>query len=201
MASKLDLKSLKKRAKGQWDRRNDEYYKMVIKGLDRVTFEKVNDYMEKGWDPEKAHKQVLWDEEGNPERKAEDLGNCSGCRRGFTTSALRRKMEAGKCGHVLCSSCIEDLYLFEKAKCHNSICREELGMEDFRKWETPSEAPMQPFGFVGTMPMPKITRSKPATNDAAKAVAEPTTISPIPVEEDDDSLFIPETARVKDARV
>jgi hypothetical protein len=49
MAPKILLKDLKGGTKSQWNHRNEEYYKMVIKGLDRMTFEKVNDYIQKSW--------------------------------------------------------------------------------------------------------------------------------------------------------
>jgi hypothetical protein len=143
MAPKILLKDLKGGTKSQWNHRNEEYYKMVIKGLDRMTFEKVNDYIQKGWNSEAAHKQVLWDEEEaleKPEKEEDEMGKCPGCFRSFSNVHRRFKMSSGKCGHILCSSCVEYLYLLQRIKCSRFGCDEELRMSDWAKWQPVREA-------------------------------------------------------------
>jgi hypothetical protein len=193
MAPKILLKDLKGGTKSQWNHRNEEYYKMVIKGLDRMTFEKVNDYIQKGWNSEAAHKQVLWDEEEaleKPEKEEDEMGKCPGCFRSFSNVHRRFKMSSGKCGHILCSSCVEDLYLLQKIKCSRFGCDEELRMSDWAKWQPVGDAPKLSFGFVGTMPMSKIKPRDQTTIDAAKSESKSSDSDAIPPIDDEDGLFV-----------
>ncbi len=63
-------------------------------------------------------------------------------------------------------------------------------MSDWVKWQPVGDAPKLPFGFVGTMPMPKIKLRDQTAVAAAKSESKSSDSNAIPPIDEENGLFV-----------
>jgi hypothetical protein len=122
-------------------------------------------------------------------RGPNEQGDCAGCQEPFSKALGRPKMKSKRCGHLLCGSCVENLYMLNSNKCTHLNCGQMLKSSDWEDWQ-PTPKPSG-YAFGELLPF----------DPTLSLIPRPPQIAPPPQlptsqinsgSADDEGLFVPE---------